>query len=81
MPKFQRTFSKPASAPGLISGTRPGDETYDKLPFHEELGVPEVWVIHRDTKLPEIHVLKRGKLRSSAPPVKAGCAARALESS
>lgn len=45
----------------------PGDETYDKLPFYEELGVPEVWIIHRDTKAPEIHLLKRGKLKKQKP--------------
>jgi Uma2 family endonuclease len=38
----------------------PGDETYEKLPFYAGLGVRETWVIHRDTKEPEIHVL-RGK--------------------
>lgn len=37
----------------------PGDETYEKLPFYRELGVPEVWVIHRDSKEPEVYVLKR----------------------
>jgi Uma2 family endonuclease len=37
----------------------PGDETYDKFDFYAGLGVPEVWVIHRDTLVPEIHVLKR----------------------
>jgi Uma2 family endonuclease len=38
----------------------PGDETYEKLPFYAGLGVPEAWVIHRDTKEPEVYVL-RGK--------------------
>jgi Uma2 family endonuclease len=38
----------------------PGDETYEKFDFYAELGVPEVWVIHRDTRVPEIYVL-RGK--------------------
>jgi len=37
-----------------------GDESYDKLPFYRDLGVDEVWIIHRDTKVPEIHALKRG---------------------
>jgi Uma2 family endonuclease len=45
----------------------PGDESYEKLPFYAQLGVPEVWIIHRDTKEPEIHVLKRGRSRNCRP--------------
>jgi Uma2 family endonuclease len=41
----------------------PGDETYEKLPFYRDLGVPEVWVIHRDSREPEIHALKRGRYK------------------
>jgi Uma2 family endonuclease len=48
-------------APDVVVEIRsPGDETYEKLDFYARLGVPEVWVIHRDTCVPEIHVL-RGK--------------------
>jgi Uma2 family endonuclease len=32
----------------------PKDESYQKLPFYFDLGVPEVWIIHRDTKKPEV---------------------------
>ena len=39
----------------------PGDEAYEKLPFYAELGVPEVWIIDRDTKQPEVYVLKKGQ--------------------
>jgi len=39
----------------------PEDETYDKMPFYAALGVPEVWVIDRDTREPELHVLRSGK--------------------
>ncbi len=35
----------------------PRDETYEKFPFYAGLGVPEVWVFDRDTKVPEIHAL------------------------
>jgi len=38
----------------------PGDETVEKMPFYAGLGVPEVWIIDRDTKAPELHVLKQG---------------------
>ena len=44
----------------------PGDESYEKLPFYAQLGVPEVWIIRRDTKTPEIHVLKRGRYKKQA---------------
>ena len=44
----------------------PGDETYEKFPFYAALGAPEVWIIHRDTKAPEIHVLKRGRYKKLA---------------
>lgn len=36
----------------------PGDESYEKLPFYAALGVPEVWVIDRHTKRPEVFVLR-----------------------
>jgi len=35
----------------------PGDEAYEKLDFYARLGVPEVWIVHRDTKEPEIYLL------------------------
>ena len=41
----------------------PDDETYDKLAFYEDLGVAEVWVIHRDSKEPEVYLLKKGRYR------------------
>jgi Uma2 family endonuclease len=44
----------------------PGDEAYEKLSFYAQLGVPEVWIIHRDTKEPEIHVLKRDRYKKLA---------------
>ena len=54
-------------APDLVVEIHsPGDEAYEKLPFYAQLGVPEVWIIHRDTKKPEIHVLKRGRYKKQA---------------
>ncbi len=49
----------------------PGDEAYEKLPFYARLGVPEVWIIDRDTCQPEIYLLKRGRYRKQTP-TKAG---------
>jgi len=54
-------------APDVVVEIRsPGDEAYEKLPFYAGLGVPEVWIIDRDTKEPEIHVLKRGRYKQQA---------------
>lgn len=39
----------------------PGDETMEKLPFYAEIGVPEVWLIDRDTRRPEVLVLNEGQ--------------------
>jgi Uma2 family endonuclease len=39
----------------------PGGESYEKLPFYAALGVPEAWIIDRDSKEPEMYVLKRKK--------------------
>jgi len=36
----------------------PDDESYEKLPFYAGLGVPEAWIIDRDTKTPEVFVLR-----------------------
>ncbi len=35
----------------------PRDESYEKLDFYIRLGVPEVWIIDRDTKVPTVFVL------------------------
>jgi Uma2 family endonuclease len=55
-------------APDVVVEIRsPDDETYEKMPFYRDLGVPEVWVIERDTRKPEIHVLKRGRYKKQPP--------------
>jgi len=45
----------------------PGDETAEKMPFYARLGVPEVWIVDRDTKLPELYVLGEGGYRQQVP--------------
>lgn len=50
----------------------PGDESYDKLEFYAALGVPEVWIIHRDTKVPEIRVRNAAGEYDLLPPDAAG---------
>ncbi len=39
----------------------PGDETVEKMPFYARLGVPEMWIIDRDTKVPELYALRQGE--------------------
>jgi Uma2 family endonuclease len=40
-----------------------GDESYEKLAFYAQLGVPEVWIIDRDTKVPQLFVLSEADYR------------------
>ena len=45
-------------APTVVIEIRsPGDESYEKLGFYAKLGVPEVWIIDRDSKTPEVYLL------------------------
>lgn len=45
----------------------PGDESYEKLPFYAQVGVPEVWIIDRDTKTPQLFVLAGGEYLEQKP--------------
>lgn len=45
----------------------PGDEAYEKLPFYASIGVPEVWIIHRDSKQFELYELATGEYRRQEP--------------
>ena len=54
-------------APDVVVEIRsPGDESYEKLDFYAQLGVPEVWIIERDSKAPEIYVLRAGRYMQRA---------------
>lgn len=44
----------------------PDDESYEKLPFYAALGVPEAWIIDRDTLRPEIYQLRSGTYLAAA---------------
>ncbi len=44
----------------------PGDETREKMPFYAALGVAELWIIDRDTRTPELHVLSRGRYKQKS---------------
>ena len=43
-----------------------GDETFEKLAFYAKIGVPEVWIVDRDTKAPEVHVLTEGEYATAS---------------
>jgi Uma2 family endonuclease len=48
-------------APAVVVEIRsPGDETREKLAFYAVIGVPEVWVVDRDTRVPQVFQLARG---------------------
>jgi len=54
-------------APDVVVEIRsPGDESYEKFEFYAQLGVPEVWIIERDSKAPEIYVLRAGRYMQRA---------------
>jgi Uma2 family endonuclease len=41
----------------------PGDEAYEKLEFYADLGVPEVWIIDRDSGVPDLYQLKKNRYK------------------
>jgi hypothetical protein len=54
-------------APSVVVEIRsPGDETMEKLPFYAQIGVPEVWVVDRDTKQPKLFCLYSGQYREES---------------
>lgn len=54
-------FEGPPAA--VVEIRSPGDESYEKLPFYARLGVPEVWIIDRDSKVPQLFALAEGEYR------------------
>jgi Uma2 family endonuclease len=51
-------------APTVVVEIRsPEDETYDKFDFYARVHVPEIWVIERDSREPEIHTLGGSEYR------------------
>lgn len=55
-------------APDVVVEIRsPGDESAEKMPFYAGLGVPEMWIIDRDTKQPELYVLEGGEYERQVP--------------
>lgn len=54
----------PLVAVEIYSG--PDDEAYEKLHFYASLGVPEVWIIDRDSKAVDLFVLESGQYQKKA---------------
>jgi Uma2 family endonuclease len=50
----------------------PGDEALEKLPFYAKLGVPEVWIIDRDSRAVEIYALRAGGRQERIAPAPDG---------
>lgn len=44
-----------------------GDEAYEKLDFYARIGVPEVWIIDRDSRVPEVYTLEGGEYVRQRP--------------
>ena len=51
----------------VVEVRSPGDETVEKLPFYAKLGVPEAWIIDRDSRVPQILELHEGEYQSQSP--------------
>jgi Uma2 family endonuclease len=51
----------------VIEIRSPGDETLEKLAFYARLGVPEVWVLDRDSKVPTLYALSAEAYETKAP--------------
>ena len=58
-------FEGPPSA--VVEIRSPDDESYEKLEFYARLGVPEVWIIDRDTKRPEVFALSGDRYEGRPP--------------
>ena len=62
----------PWTSPAATHSSSPSpNETREKLSFYAGIGVPEVWIVDRDTKEPEVHTL-RGKAYRRRPAGPAG---------
>lgn len=64
---IQRDLYFEGSPEVVVEIRSPEDETLDKLSFYAALGVSEVWVLDRDTKVPVIYVLRDGHYEAKAP--------------
>ncbi len=58
-------FAGPPAA--VVEIRSPEDETDEKLPFYAAVGVPEVWIVDRDTRAPELHALRAHGYERLAP--------------
>ncbi len=61
----KRGIVGPADA--VIEVRSPDDETYEKFPFYARLRVPEIVVVHRDSRKPEVYRLAGKQYVAVAP--------------
>jgi Uma2 family endonuclease len=55
-------------APAVVVEVKsPDDETLEKLSFYAQVGVPEVWIFNRDTKVPKLLILESVAYREQIP--------------
>jgi Uma2 family endonuclease len=66
-PEQRRKRGVVGSAELVVEILSPHDETYEKLPFYESLGVKEVLVIDPETRKVELFVLRTKRLRKAKP--------------
>ena len=51
----------------VIEIRSPDDESYEKLPFYAEIGIPEVWILDQDSESTDILISSEDNY-TSAPP-------------
>jgi Uma2 family endonuclease len=61
--RFQIDHNEYFEGPPLVAIElhSPGDEAYEKLDFYAGLGVPETWIIDRESRKAQLFDLKRGE--------------------
>ncbi|HZV00271.1 MAG TPA: Uma2 family endonuclease [Planctomycetota bacterium] len=63
----QRTKAGAEAAEVVFEILSPGDESREKLPFYEDLGVKEVFLLDPDTRAVELYLLRGAKLLPGVP--------------
>lgn len=57
----------------------PDDESRDKMPFYAARGVKELWLVDRDTREPEVYLLRGNVYFAAAPAATGSVRAPALD--
>jgi Uma2 family endonuclease len=62
----------------VVEVRSPKDESYEKLPFYESLGVREVWILEPKTRACDVFVLRGGALHLLSPDASGALRSEAL---